>query len=161
MCVMKALIIYDSVFGNTEELAQAMAGVLAAAGEVEAKRAGEAGRSDLEGVDLLVVGSPTRKFSATPATMQFLKGLAPDALQRVRVAAFDTRVDVAQENNRFLSFLVKLFGYAAEPIAKQLEKKGGERATEPAGFFVGGTEGPITEGERERAEAWARSLVAE
>ncbi|MFW5884493.1 MAG: flavodoxin family protein [Spirochaetota bacterium] len=156
---MKALIIYDSVFGNTEQLAQAIAGVLASAGEVEAKRAGEVSRSDLDGVDLLVVGSPTRKFSATPETTRFLKGLAPDALQRVRVAAFDTRVDIAASNNRFLSLLVKLFGYAAEPIAKQLEKKGGERAADPAGFFVGGTEGPITEGERGRAEEWARSLV--
>lgn len=160
MGVMKALVIYDSVFGNTEKLAQAIAGVLASSGEVEAKRVGEVSRSDLDGLDLLVVGSPTRKFTATPATKQFLRGLAPDALQRVRVAAFDTRVDIAAENNRFLSFLVKLFGYAAEPIAKLLEKKGGEAAAEPAGFFVGGTEGPITEGERERAEAWARSLVA-
>ncbi len=161
MSVMKTLVIYDSVFGNTEELAQAIAGVLASSGEVQAKRVGEVGRSDLEGVDLLVVGSPTRKFTATPATKQFIKGLAPDALQRVRVAAFDTRVDVAAVDNGFLSFLVKLFGYAAEPIAKQLEKKGGEPAAAPAGFFVGGTEGPITEGERGRAEAWARSLVAE
>ncbi|MFW5743314.1 MAG: flavodoxin family protein [Spirochaetota bacterium] len=158
---MKALIIYDSVFGNTESIARAIAGVLASAGEVEAKRVGEVSRSDLEGLDLLVVGSPTRKFSATPATKRFINGLAPDALQRVRVAAFDTRVDVTAQNNRFLPFLVKLFGYAAEPIAKKLEKKGGEPAAAPAGFFVGGTEGPITEGERERAEAWARSLVGE
>lgn len=157
---MKSLVIYDSVFGNTKELAKVIAGVLATAGEVAAKKVDEVDRSDLEGIDLLVVGSPTRAFRATPELMSFLKGLAPDALHRVRVAAFDTRIDTAKVNNRFLNLMVKLFGYAAEPIAKTLERKGGERAAEPAGFFVGDKEGPVVEGERDRVESWARSLVS-
>ena len=55
---------------------------------------------------------------------------------------------------------VKLFGYAAEPIAARLEKKGGELAVPPEPFYVGGTEGPLLEGELERAEDWARQIAA-
>ena len=158
---MRSLVVYDSVFGNTEEIARAIAGVLASAGEVKAARVGDVDHGDLEGIDLLVVGSPTRAFRATPATMTFVKGLPPDALARVRVAAFDTRVDVAQVGSKFLTFMVKLFGYAAKPIAEGLEKRGGVRAAVPEGFFVSDKEGPITEGERNRAEGWARSLTSE
>jgi flavodoxin len=157
---MKSLVIYDSVFGNTEEIARAIAGILASAGEVRATRVGDVEHGDLDGVDLIVVGSPTRAFRATPATMEFVKGLGSDALAGVRVAAFDTRVDIAKVNNKVLSFMVKLFGYAAQPIAKQLEKRGGLRAAVPEGFFVSDKEGPITDGERDRAEAWARSLTS-
>jgi flavodoxin I len=55
---------------------------------------------------------------------------------------------------------VKLFGYAAEPIAAKLQKKGGTLAAPPEGFFVGGTEGPLKEGELERAAQWARRVGA-
>ncbi len=156
---MKSLVVYDSVFGNTEEVARAVAGVLATGGEVAMKRPEEASAADLEGVELLVVASPTRAFRATPATISFIKQLAPDALHRVRVAAFDTRIDVEKIDKRFLSFMVKTFGYAAGPIAKALQKKGGSPAAEPAGFLVGDKEGPLVDGERERAEEWARALI--
>lgn len=158
---MKSLVVYDSFFGNTEEIARAVAGVLASAGEVKAARVGDVDHGDLEGVELLVVGSPTRAFRATPATMEFLKELPPRSLAGVRVAAFDTRVDVAKVESKVLTFMVKLFGYAAQPIAKGLEKRGGLRAAVPEGFFVSDKEGPISEGERDRAEAWARSLTAD
>ncbi len=156
---MKSLVVYDSVFGNTEELARAVAGVLASGGVVAMKRPEEASAADLSGVELLVVGSPTRAFRPTPATMAFIKQLAPDALRRVRIAAFDTRIDVEKIDNRFLSLMVKTFGYAAKPIAKALRKKGGSAAAEPAGFSVADKEGPLVEGERERAEEWARTLM--
>lgn len=158
---MKSLVVYDSVFGNTEEIARAISGVLASAGEVKAVRVPDVDRDDLDGIDLLVVGSPTRAFRATPATMEFVKGLPSGSLADVRVAAFDTRVDVVQVESNFLTFMVKLFGYAAQPIAKALEKRGGLRAAVPTGFFVSDKEGPITEGERDRAEAWARTLTAD
>jgi len=55
--------------------------------------------------------------------------------------------------------MVKLFGYAAEPIAKRLGRKGGELAVTPEGFLVEGTEGPLKEGELERAAAWAERIA--
>jgi hypothetical protein len=53
---------------------------------------------------------------------------------------------------------VRLFGYVAALIANSLEKKGGELAIAPEGFYVADAEGPLVEGELERAK-WARHIV--
>ncbi|HWQ45626.1 MAG TPA: hypothetical protein VN376_02100 [Longilinea sp.] len=175
---MKALILYDSFFGNTEKIAQAMAGALAAKAEVRmlkiavvkdaqtvaenapaAKVKVESINPDvLQGVDLLLIGSPTRAFSASPATKDFLRKIPAGGLKGVKAAAFDTRMDVVKVNNKFLTFMEKIFGYAAEPLSKQLAKKGAQIVAEPGWFFVEGSEGPLTAGELERAEAWVKAL---
>jgi hypothetical protein len=62
-----------------------------------------------------------------------------------------------------LPFFVRLFGskaYAARRIADGLKKKGGELVVPPEGFYVEGTEGPLTEGELERAAYWAEQIIA-
>ena len=64
-------------------------------------------------------------------------------------------------NSRTLTAFVKLFGYAAEPIAKALVKAGGQQVAAPEGFFVTDSEGPLKDGELERAEAWARGIAAQ
>jgi hypothetical protein len=56
---------------------------------------------------------------------------------------------------------VSIFGYAAEPIADRLQKKGGTLVTPPEGFYVGDTEGPLLDGELERATAWAQDIAAQ
>jgi hypothetical protein len=90
-----------------------------------------------------------------------LKSIPKNKLEGVKVAAFDTRFTVsAIENVRILAFFVKIFGYAAKPIADRLEKKGGELVIPPEGFYVDDTEGPLLEGELERAADWARQIVA-
>ncbi len=150
---MKALTVYDSVFGNTEKVAQAMGAALEGQAEVTTKRVGAVTAADLAGVDAVVAGSPTRKFTATPAIKNWIKGLPSGSLQGVKVAAFDTRVEIKEDTPGILKFFVNLFGYAAEPMAKSLVKKGGSQAMEPAGFIVAGSEGPMREGERERAAA--------
>ena len=155
---MKALIVYDSVFGNTQQVAEAIGRTLGEQGEVDVLRAAEAGPEQVSGVELLVVGSPTRAFRPMPTVSGFVKSIPADALQGVRVAAFDTRLP-AETAPAILRFLVGLFGYAAEPLAKRLEGKGGQPAGPPAGFAVEGTEGPLSEGELRRAEEWARQLV--
>jgi flavodoxin len=60
---MAALVIYDSMYGNTEKIAKAIGGAIA--GDVKIILAGEASPSQLESVDLLIVGSPTQGFRAT------------------------------------------------------------------------------------------------
>lgn len=155
---MKALVIYDSVFGNTEKVAQAIGEALEGPAEVSVLKVGDVPPEFWTGLDALIVGSPTRAFSATPATKKLLSGIPRQGLQGVRIAAFDTRMDVDQAPG-ILKALVKLFGYAAEPLAATLRKKGGQEALPPAGFIVGGTEGPLGEGEFERAEEWAKGIL--
>lgn len=162
---MKAMVIYDSVFGNTAQIAQAISNGLsnapAAPQDVELRRVGDVKPEQLAGLNLLFVGSPTRGFRPTPATSDFLKSIPKNALQGVKVAAFDTRFTEEEINSQgfLLSKLVNVFGYAAKPISDRLEKKGGELVVPPEGFYVDGTEGPLTEGELERAADWARQIL--
>ncbi len=158
---MKAIVAYDSAYGNTEQIARAIGSALGPEQEVETLRVGDVTPQKLEGISVLVVGSPTQKFSPTAATNALLKRIPNDGLKGVRVAAFDTRFTEAEiERVKILAFFVRIFGYAAEPIADKLRKKGGELAIPPEGFYVGGTEGPLLDGELERAAAWAKQIAA-
>ena len=112
------------------------------------------------GLNLLVVGSPTRAFSASPETKAWLKALAPNSLRGVKVAAFDTRADMKDVNSRTLTAFVRLFGYAAEPIAKSLTKCAGTLIIPAEGFFIVDKEGPLKDGELARATAWAQQIAA-
>ncbi len=155
---MKAMVVYDSVHGNTEQVAHMIARTLGPAEEVETRQVSETGAGLLMGLDILVVGAPTHAFRPTPTTKEFLKKIPSGGLLGVRVAAFDTRISVEDTDSAILPFMVKLFGYAANPIGKALTKRGGELVAEPEGFYVEGKEGPLKEGELERAEAWARRI---
>ncbi|MBC7234314.1 MAG: flavodoxin family protein [Chloroflexi bacterium] len=157
---MKVLIIYDSVFGNTEQVARAMGEALRAQAEVDVLRVGDVKPEHLTGLDALLVGSPTRAFRPTPETTKLLNGIPREGLKGVKVAAFDTRIDPSDIHSPILSFFVKLFGYAAKPIADKLVKKGGDLAAPPEGFIVKGSEGPWREGELERAAEWAKQIIA-
>lgn len=151
---MKTLVLFDSYFGNTQKVAEAVARTLGG----EALSVKEFQPAALNGVELLVVGSPTRGFRPSEGMTAFFKSLPEDALKGVKVAVFDTRVDVKTLNNKFLSFMVKLFGYADKPMAKALTKAGGELCGAPEGFIVEDREGPLRKGELERAAAWAKTL---
>jgi flavodoxin len=158
---MKVMVVYDSVFGNTEKIAQAIGHALGSPEDVETVQVGNVKPEQLAGLTSLIVGSPTRKFSPTAAITSFLKSIPKDGLKGIKVAAFDTRFTVsAIEKVRILTFFVKIFGYAAKPIADRLEKKGAELAVPPEGFYVSDTEGPLLEGELERAADWAKQIVA-
>jgi len=156
---MKVLIIYDSYFGNTEQIALALKKAFNDDDIVDIQRISQVTKDSIIHVDLVFVGSPTRKFTATPAIKSFLKNLPENSLKGIDVAAFDTRIDIMVIKNRFLSLMVKLFGYAAEPLDVLLRKKGGKTVLPPEGFIVNGTEGPLKEGELERAVAWAQSAM--
>jgi flavodoxin len=158
---MKALIVYDSYFGNTEQVAQTVGGALEADAEkVEILRVKEVEPQQLAGADLVILGSPTRAFKASDGTNKLLKAIPRQGLEGVKVAAFDTRFPMEETPSAFLRTLVKIFGYAAEPTAKRLRQKGGELVVPPEGFFVTDTEGPLKEGEPERAAAWAEKVLA-
>lgn len=156
---MKTLVIYDSVFGNTEKIAQAIAQSLGTRVSVEILKPDQVVPEQMTGVDLLVVGSPTRGFRPTEALSDLLKRIPSKALTGVKVAAFDTRFNVDQIESKGVRLLVKTGGYAAKRIADQLKKLGGNLIVEPEGFFVKDTEGPLLDGEIERASAWAVSLL--
>ena len=153
---MKTLIIYDSAFGNTEKIAREIGEALGA----EALRPGDVKPEHLQGLSLLIVGSPTQKFAALPSITRFLKSLPNGGLDGAKVAAFDTRSPQSQiDEVGILAFFARLFGYAAEPIGKRLEKKGGSLIVAPEPFFVSDTKGPLLDGELDRAKDWAEQVA--
>lgn len=111
---------------------------------------GEVEPSDLESLDLLIAGAPTQAASPSPPMKDFLENLPKSAVEGVDVAAFDTRM-----TTRWL----KIIGYAAGKIGKQLKKKGGNLVMKAEPFYVTGGKGPLKEGETERAAEWAKELV--
>ena len=140
---MKALVVYDSVHGNTAQVARAIGEAI----DAEVLHVGDANPASLEELDLLIVGSPTHGGWFTEGIRSLLE--ASPALERVTVAAFDTRT--ASIWNRILPF-----GYAAPRIARSLEGCGGTLSGPPQGFVVLGVKGPLREGELERAASWAK-----
>ncbi|MDW7755875.1 MAG: hypothetical protein SCH68_11995 [Brevefilum sp.] len=125
------LVIFDSVFGNTAQVAKAIGEAL---GDVPVKKVDEVTREDLQGLSILLVGSPTRAFNPTPAIKDYLKSLGADALKGVKAAAFDKRIPKDKTDSGFLKFMVNIFGYADKKIEKQLVKTGATIGIESRAF---------------------------
>lgn len=156
---MKTLIIYDSLYGNTERIARAVAQGLPSRNAVEVVPVKEATYEKMRDVELLVVGSPTQGGQPTKAVRQFLEEMMNrNVLTGMKVAVFDTGLRM-QDLNFALKLLVKMIGYAAPKMAAVLKKRGGILKVPPEGFFVTGKSGPLLGGEVERAQSWARLLV--
>jgi flavodoxin len=149
--MMNALVLYDSQYGDTEGIAQAIADTFAEFGEARALRLDPSQPVDLQGVDVFIVGCPTQGWRPTQAVQSFLQEVSSEELRGLAGACFDTRFRLP----RFMT------GSAAKVMAAKLREKGVSLLVEPESFFVEGTEGPLREGELERAATWARQIVDE
>ena len=147
---MKTLVVYDSIYGNTEIVARAVGDAIP--GEVEVVRVGQVDVSDLEATDLLIVGSPTHGSLPSEAAQGLMTQLGSPAREGAKAATFDTRLTWG---------FLRRYGFAADRLADALREKGWVLVGEPGGFFVKGLKkGPLKRGEAERAAAWAAGLVA-
>lgn len=162
-----ALVVYESMFGNTEAVAEAVADGLRAVMDVEVLEVSRAPLLELlDDVDLLVVGAPTHAFGLSrPETrrdaaervghavisdttgMREWLAEAYSAPRDLPVACFDTHVRVPNLPGRA--------GHAAE---KRLRRLGANVVGSPTSFYVHGYEGPLYAGEAERARAWGEEL---
>jgi flavodoxin len=154
---MKVTIVYDSVFGNTEKVAKAIATGFGVGFTVNLLTVQKGQGADLSDADLLIVGSPTRGFRPTPMISEFVESLSVS--EGKLAAAFDTRIDTETINPAPLRWVVEAGGYAADRIAASLKHRGFQ-LKDAAGFLVVGTEGPLKDHELERAAAWAQGLTA-
>ena len=145
---MKTLILYDSLYGNTKIIAEAIGEVMP--GQAELINVTGVDVSEIRSYDLLLIGGPTHGGSISENVQALLEQIPPSILEGKPVAAFDTRM-----TNR----LILLFGCAAPKIARMLQQKGGELVGQPEGFFVSGGKGPLKEGEVQRAAAWGQEIV--
>ncbi|TFC52142.1 flavodoxin family protein [Cryobacterium sp. TMT1-21] len=160
---MRALVVYESQWGNTEQVARAIAAELGTTMEVEVVDTDSAPAS-ADGYDLLLVGGPTHAFSMSrPNTRQdavnqheaprlptrgireWLDGLAP--VTGVKAATFDTRANAP-----------RLPGSAARAAKQELKSLGFEIVVKQMSFHVHGYAGPLVDGELERAVEWAHEV---
>lgn len=147
---MKTVVVYDSVYGNTRAIAQAIGEALP--GEVEVLQVDQASPGELEDVDLLIIGSPTHGALPTEAAQGLIERVGSPSRTGARVATFDTRLT--------WGFLERWGGFAAPKMAGTLKDKGWTLAAPPEGFFVKGLKkGPLKKGEAHRATSWAQELV--
>jgi len=162
---MKALVIYESMFGNTETIARAVAEGLRETFDVTVADVSTMPRA-FE-MDLLVVGGPTHAFGMSrPSTREqaaqqgTVRPRAVDVgireyldcsptLTGLAAAAFDTKVD-----KPFLP------GSAAHRAQRQLRRLGCHIVLPAQSFLVGGTAGPLKVDEHERAREWGTALAA-
>lgn len=170
---MRAVVVYESMYGNTHLIAAAIAEGLSELGEASAVSVHDARGEVLDGADLLVVGGPTHVHGMSrPSTRESAAEAAaaegsdlemdPDAagdgvrewlaaLERSKgrqAAAFDTRVAISPV----------LSGRASKGIAKELRRHGFELVAEPESFLVT-KETHLLPDEEDHARAWGRSLA--
>ena len=166
----KALVVYESMFGNTSQVAAGVARGLRLEGlDVELVEVSSAPTQLPRDLELLVVGAPTHAFSLSrrstradavrqgaPAECE-QKGLREwlgtvrfDPARPPNLAVFDTRIAK-----------VRWLPKAAGPTAVRLAHKYGLRAVgNPVAFIVADLQGPLVDGEVDRAVAWGRLLPA-
>jgi len=165
---MRALVVYETIWGNTGALAEATAeGLRGSAGveRVDLVAAAEAPAAIDPEIDLVVVGGPTHAFSMSTVSSrsnarqqgateipargirEWIDGLTPPS-SAVAVATFDTR-----------TVKPRLPGSAAKKAMKALVAKGFRPVDSPKTFGVHGYSGPTADGELERARAWGATLT--
>jgi hypothetical protein len=164
---MTTLLVFESMFGNTQQIADAVAEGLAEHLPVEQVEVGAAPTVIGHDVELLVIGGPTHAFGLSrsgtrqSAAQQAEDGLVstgiglrewlgtlPEGSSDVAVATFDTRISKP-----------RLPGSAAAAAEKRLRRLGFRVLARSQSFFVEGTTGPLVRGERERARRWGEELA--
>jgi hypothetical protein len=164
---MKTLVVYESMFGNTEEIANAVAAGLGESVDVQVAEVADA-PTDPSDVELIVAGGPTHAFSMSrenTRTDAISKGAhegerefglrewmaaLPSGNHTEKMTTFDTKIKSMRH----------LPGSAAKSAAKAAHRHGYESLSKAESFYVEDIDGPLLDGEIDRARAWGRRLAA-
>lgn len=171
---MVVAVVYDSMFGNTHKIAEAIGRGLDRLGAVKVGESGDFTAEEIAAAEVLIVGSPTHlhglprtstraaavtkaaeddeldaDHAAVGASLREWLDELPKGNRRI-TAAFDTRVKRPE----------LLTGSAAKGIARRLTARGYVEIVDPESFFVDG-DGPLLDGEEARAEAWGDRVAHE
>jgi len=170
---MRAVVVYESMYGNTHQIAEAIGAGLGASFDVTVLPVAEASQAVLAGAGLVVVGGPTHAHGMSRAGTRRAAGeaavkpdsnvtLEPGALgpglrewfgslgqYRVKAAAFDTRIHGPSI----------VTGRAAMKATRLLRAHGFEVAAKPESFLVT-TQNTLDPQETTRARDWAAKLAA-
>jgi len=165
---MKALVVYESMFGNTEQIAEAVAAGLGESVDVQLGEVSDAATEPDPELMLIVAGGPTHAFSmsredtradaiskgAREGEQEFglreWMAALPSGQHTEKIATFDTKIKSMR----------RLPGSAAKSAAKAARRHGYESVSKAESFYVDDVDGPLLDGEVDRARAWGRQLAA-
>jgi|APLak6261698228_1056238.scaffolds.fasta_scaffold01249_6 flavodoxin len=153
---MNILIVYDSLYGNTEKIARHIAEEFKTE-QVKIIKSKDATAKDFFSIELLIAGTPTHGGQPSQGMKDLLTMLPAGLLNNVKTAAFDTGIPLDGQKG-FKRFIIRFIGYAAKRLAGIL-KKNGAIIIAAETFFVLDKEGPLKEGEIQRSAKWARELL--
>lgn len=134
------------MYGNTEIIADRI--TQAIGGEADQLYVTEASSDDISLPDLVIFGCPTQRFYASPHMRDFINGLPDGIFSGKYYCTFDTRYHKP----------VSELGSGAIEIDQRIHKRGGIQLLPPMSFFVAEREGPLEDGEADRAENWGISI---
>ncbi len=141
---MNSLVVYDSNYGNTQKVAEAIASAISA---TQCANISNIHVDQLSNVGLLICGSPINGWRPTARMSAWLKAIPAGALKNTHVATFDTRMNVWYH------------GDAAGKMLQALRRAGGRVAGKPIGCIVETKDGPLRDGELNRAADWAKKII--
>ncbi len=155
---MNAAVIYFSKFGNTRQVAAAIAETISGASpgaaqtspKVHLVNAVQLSATDLKDADLVIVGCPTHRMNLPEALRPILEGLPRRVLKGKAVAAFDTSYKMSGWLAHFT---------AAHRLASKLHRLGGKLVVGPQTFHVIERQGPLYDTEIARAREWATHIL--
>jgi hypothetical protein len=164
----RAMVVYESMWGNTEQIARAIAEGLGTKLDVNVVEVSEAPAAPGEDVALVLAGGPTHAFSMTRENTradavkqgarqghvdiglrEWLSGL-PGHPEGQLLVTFDTRVKQVRH----------LPGSAAKSAGRLARQHGYRRFADSESFYVDDVSGPLLEGETDRATRWGAALAA-
>ena len=116
---MKALIVYDSLYGNTERIANAIGEKLSSYHDTKTIKVIKANPNDIDGIDILIIGSPTHGGRFTDPIKTFIGLLPEKELQAIKTLTFDTCFPTTNMGI-FINHIVKIFGIAAPRLSKEV-----------------------------------------
>ena len=171
---MKALVVYESFFGNTRKVAEAIAKGLRDRFEVKVVKTEQASYDALKDTELLIVGGPTQVWGMSrPLSRKAARESLAEAPDRGESVNADTGVRewlrdlpktegkaAAAFDTRMVRKGVVPSGAAAKGIASRLGKAGYRLVADAEGFLVQDTKGPLADGEEGRATQWGRRIAA-
>lgn len=156
---MKGVVAFDSFYGNTRQVAEAIADELRKSGHEASLLYLRQSREVPSEADFLIVGSPTRMGRMTGKAKRILKKLRTEAWKSRPIGVFDTHVplpdDPAEREKRFKWVVPG----AAGKLASLAEKRGLKVLGKPLRCAVKDMKGPLADGEIDKARAYAREFA--
>ncbi|HET7690674.1 MAG TPA: flavodoxin domain-containing protein [Nocardioidaceae bacterium] len=162
---MRALVVFESMFGNTEQVAESVAEGLRDYLEADVVDVATSPSAHAGDYDVIVLGAPTHAFSLSTRRSRrdaWLRGARAGVMRyglrdwiaelapphAAVTAVFDTRAR-----------RLRLLPGSARTAAQLLRRKGAASLTTPHSFYTLSERGPLADGQLERAREWGVALA--